>query len=134
MYHRTRWVLLKQKNGVENLMLGHLLCCSSIRSQSWLMLLQNSNTFQSQHPLHVAATVNIKGTVERDFLTPVFFTKRLILVSIDMPQSDFEIFRILTELFVLKLLKIDSPLSITARSQKQRLRQPIFLTLLKCSW
>ncbi len=47
----------------------------------------------------------IKGTVQRDFLTPFFFTKWLILVSRDMPQSDFEIFRILTELFVLKLLK-----------------------------
>jgi hypothetical protein len=47
--------------------------------------------------------LKIKGTVQRDFLIPVFFTKRLILVSIDMPQSDFEIFRILTELFVLKL-------------------------------
>jgi hypothetical protein len=46
-----------------------------------------------------------KGTVQRDFLTPIFFTKRLILVSIDMPQSNFEIFRILTELFVLKLFK-----------------------------
>jgi hypothetical protein len=51
----------------------------------------------------------LKGTVQRDFLTPVFFTKRLILVSIDMPQSDFEIFRILTELFVLKLLKNQLP-------------------------
>ncbi len=45
-----------------------------------------------------------KGTVQRDFLTPVFFTKWLILVSIDMHQSDLEIFRILKELFVLKLL------------------------------
>jgi hypothetical protein len=51
----------------------------------------------------------MKGTVQRDFLTPVFFTKRLILVSIDMPQSNFEIFRILTELFVLKLLKNQLP-------------------------
>ncbi len=47
----------------------------------------------------------VKGTVQRDFLTTVFFTKRLILVSIDMPQSDFEIFRIFAELFVLILLK-----------------------------
>jgi hypothetical protein len=47
---------------------------------------------------------NLKGQSNEIFLTPVFFTKRLILVSIDMPQSNFEIFRILTELFVLKLL------------------------------
>jgi hypothetical protein len=47
----------------------------------------------------------LKGTVQRDFLTPVFFTKRLILVSIGMPRSDFEIFRIFAELFVLKLFK-----------------------------
>jgi hypothetical protein len=45
----------------------------------------------------------VKGTVQRDFLTPVFFTKRLILVAIDMPESDFEIFRIFAELFELKL-------------------------------
>jgi hypothetical protein len=51
----------------------------------------------------------LKGTVQQDFLTPVFFTKRLILVSIDMPQSDFKIFRILMELFVLKLLKNQLP-------------------------
>jgi hypothetical protein len=50
-----------------------------------------------------------KGTVQRDFLTPVFFTKLLILVSIDMPLSDFEIFRILTELYVLKFLKNQLP-------------------------
>jgi hypothetical protein len=30
-------------------------------------------------------TLPVKGTVKQDFLTPVFFTKGLILVSIDMP-------------------------------------------------
>ncbi len=48
--------------------------------------------------------LGLKGTVQRDFLTPVFFTKRRILVS-EMLPSDFEIFRIFAELFVLKLLK-----------------------------
>jgi hypothetical protein len=43
----------------------------------------------------------LKGTVQWDFLTPVFFTKRLILVSMDMPKSNFEIFRIFAELFEL---------------------------------
>ncbi len=73
--------------------------------------------------------MDIKGTVQRDFLTLVFFTKWLILVSIDKPKSDFEIFRIFAELFELKLLKkVDSPLSITARSQKQSLSyNPYFL-------
>jgi hypothetical protein len=46
-----------------------------------------------------------KGTVQRDFFTPVFFTKRLILVSVDTLKSDFEICRIFAELFVLKLSK-----------------------------
>jgi hypothetical protein len=59
----------------------------------------------SLHSNYVYISDLLKGTVQRDFLTPVFFTKRLILVSIDMPPSDFEIFRILRELFVLKLLK-----------------------------
>ncbi len=44
----------------------------------------------------------LKGTVQRDFFTPVFFTKRIILVSRDMPKSDFEICRILVELFELE--------------------------------
>jgi hypothetical protein len=39
------------------------------------------------------------------FFTPVFFTKRIIQVSIGMPKSDFKICRILVELFVLKLSK-----------------------------
>jgi hypothetical protein len=47
----------------------------------------------------------LKGTVQRDFLTPVFFTKRIILVSIDIPKSDLEICRTLVELFVLELSK-----------------------------
>jgi hypothetical protein len=51
----------------------------------------------------------LKGTVQRDFLTPVFFTKWFILVSIDMPKSDFEIFRIFGELFELKLSKSRLP-------------------------
>jgi hypothetical protein len=56
-----------------------------------------SFTVQRRGPLVFPIKI-LKGTVQRDFLTPVFFTKQLILVSIDMPQSDFEIFRILTEL------------------------------------
>jgi hypothetical protein len=44
----------------------------------------------------------LKGTLQRDFLTPVFFTKRLILVSIDIPESDFKIFQIFVESFELK--------------------------------
>jgi hypothetical protein len=47
----------------------------------------------------------LKGTVQRDFSTPVFFTKRLVLVSIDMPRSDFEFCQIFVELFVLKISK-----------------------------
>jgi hypothetical protein len=39
-----------------------------------------------------------------------FFIIRLILVSIDMPKSDFEFGRIFMELFVLKIQKKDSPL------------------------
>ncbi len=50
-----------------------------------------------------------KGTVQRDFSTPVFFTKRLVLVSIDMPKSDFEFCQIFVELFVLKISKYRLP-------------------------
>ncbi len=48
---------------------------------------------------------DIKGTVQRDFSTPVFFTKRLVLVPIDMPKSNFEFCQIFVELFVLKISK-----------------------------
>ncbi len=51
----------------------------------------------------------IKGTVQRDFSTPVSFTKRFILVSIDMPKSDFKIDQIFEELFELKLSKNQLP-------------------------
>ncbi len=47
----------------------------------------------------------IKGTVQRDFSTPIFFTKRLVLVSIDIPKSDFEFCQIFMELFVLEISK-----------------------------
>ena len=53
--------------------------------------------------------VDIKGTVQRDFSTPFFFTKRLVLVSIDMPKSDFEFCQIFVELFVLKISKYRLP-------------------------
>ncbi len=47
----------------------------------------------------------IKGTIQRDFSTPVFFSKRFILVSIDMPKSDFKNFQIFGELFEPNLSK-----------------------------
>ncbi len=70
-----------------------------------------------------------KGTVQRDFFTPVFFIIRLLLVPLDMPRSDFEFVRIFVEIFV---FEIDSPLAMTVGSQKLSLRQPIVLTLF--SW
>ncbi len=33
---------------------------------------------------------SIKGTVSRDFPSPVFFIKQLLLVPLDMPRNDFE--------------------------------------------
>ncbi len=47
----------------------------------------------------------LKGTVQWDFSIPVFFTKRLFLVSIDLPKSDFEFCQIFVELFVLTISK-----------------------------
>ncbi len=51
----------------------------------------------------------IKVTVQRDFVTPVFCIKRLILFSIGMPKSYFEFFRIFVESLVLKVSKIQLP-------------------------
>ncbi len=50
-----------------------------------------------------------------------------------MPKSDFEFCQICVELFVCEKPKNRLPAIImTARSQKQSLRQPILFTLLKC--
>jgi hypothetical protein len=68
-----------------------------------------------------------KGTVQRDFLTLVFFPKRLILVSISMTQSDFEIFRIFAEFFVLKLLKKSTPRCQLQRGVKNRALGNLYL-------
>jgi hypothetical protein len=59
--------------------------------------------------IHFFPSNAVKGTVQRDFSTPVFFTKRLVLVSIDMPKSNFEFCRIFVELFVLKISKYRLP-------------------------
>ncbi len=47
----------------------------------------------------------LKGTVQRDYSNPVFFTKRLVVVSINIPKSDIEFCQIFVELFVLKISK-----------------------------
>ncbi len=52
---------------------------------------------------------SLKGTVQRDFSPPVFFAKWLVLVSIDMPKSDFQFCQIFVELFVLKISKYRLP-------------------------
>jgi hypothetical protein len=45
------------------------------------------------------STEELKGTVSRDFLTLVFFIKHLLLVPVDKPGKNFELFRIFEELF-----------------------------------
>ncbi len=54
-------------------------------------MLKNENTKAFKRKA-ITQVRKVKGTVQRDFLTPVFFTKRFILVSIDMPKSDIEKF------------------------------------------
>jgi hypothetical protein len=43
---------------------------------------------------------NVKGTVSRNFLTLFFFIKQFLLVLLDMPRRDFNIFLVFKELFV----------------------------------
>ncbi len=76
----------------------------------------------------------LRGQSNEIFRPPFFFTKRLVLVSIDMPKSDFEFCQIFVELFVLKISKYCLPAVTDSGESKFSLRQPIFLTLLKCSW
>ncbi len=56
----------------------------------------------------------LKGTVSRVFLTLVFFIKHLLLVPLDKPRKDFELFRIFEELFE---FVIDSPVYSLPGSQ-----------------
>ena len=58
--------------------------------------------------------VFLKGTVSRDFLFLVFFTKQLLLVPIEMPSGLFEFWRIFAEIFA---ILIDSPVSRTPGSR-----------------
>jgi hypothetical protein len=59
---------------------------------------------------------------------------QVILGPIDLPKIDFELWQVFTELFVLKCLKIDSPLSMIPEKKKKSIGQPVFCTLFKCSW
>jgi hypothetical protein len=62
----------------------------------------------------------------RFFWNPVFFSKRFILVPIDMPRSDTKFFSSYSNF---KCKKIQSPVHDSGKS-KLSLRQPIFWTLL----
>jgi hypothetical protein len=42
----------------------------------------------------------LKGTVSRDFSSPVFFIKKFLLVPMGMCRNDFKFFRIFVDLFV----------------------------------
>jgi hypothetical protein len=61
----------------------------------------------------------LKGTVSRDFSSPVFFIKQLLLVPKGMPRNDFEFFRKFVELFV---FVIDSPVMNTPGSRLESLK------------
>jgi hypothetical protein len=47
----------------------------------------------------------LKGQSKEIFQLQFFFTKRLVLVSKDLPKSDFEFCQIFVELFVLTISK-----------------------------
>ncbi len=64
----------------------------------------------------------LKGTVARDFSSPIFFIKQPLLVPIGMPRNDFEFFFIIVGLFV-----FDSPVMNTPGSQLESLRLGNFL-------
>jgi hypothetical protein len=61
----------------------------------------------------------VKGRVSRDFSSPVFFIKQLLLVPMGMSRNDFEFFRIFVELFV---FVIDSPVMNTPGSRLESLK------------
>jgi hypothetical protein len=60
----------------------------------------------------------LKGQSNEIFRLQFFFTKRLVLVSIDMPKSDFEFCQIFVELFVLKMSKYRLPAVTDSRESK----------------
>ncbi len=67
--------------------------------------------------MHASERVHIyeylKGQFNEIFVFPVFYIKRLVPESIDMPKSNFKFCRILVELFVPKISKYRLPLSLT---------------------
>jgi hypothetical protein len=85
-------------------------------------------------PTRVIFLLYERDSLTRFFDSRFFFMKCHILVSIDMLKSDFEFCGILLELFILKILKNRLPTVTDRGSKKLSLRQPIFFTLLKCSW
>jgi hypothetical protein len=62
----------------------------------------------------------LKGTMSRDFSSPVFFfIKQLLLVPMGMPRNGFEFLRIFVELFV---FVIDYPVMNTPGSRLESLK------------
>jgi hypothetical protein len=61
----------------------------------------------------------LKGTVSRDFSSPVFLTKQLLLVPMGMPRNDFDFLKIFFEIFV---FIIDSLVMNTPGNQLESLK------------
>jgi hypothetical protein len=71
----------------------------------------------------------LQGSVQRAFLTLVFFIKRLILAPLGMLISISNYVEFSRSYSYLKCLKIAFPQSMTAASKKKSLSQPIFYKL-----
>ncbi len=76
----------------------------------------------------------IKGIVQRDFSTLVFSLNGFSWFQKTCLKAISNFVKFSWSYLYLKYQNIDSLLSLTAGSKKFSLRQPIFLTLIKCSW
>ncbi len=79
-------------------------------------------------------SLSLKGTVQRDFLLQFFSLNGLSWSQQTCLKAISNFVKFSWSYLYLKYQNIDSPLLLTAGSQKFSLRQPIFFTLLKCSW
>jgi hypothetical protein len=103
---------------VESISTRHITTAITIR-RLWVQLAKRTD--------HTLQNSNIVKGQSNEIFDSRFFTKRIILVSIDMRKSDFKICQILVEFFVLKLSKNRLPAVNDRRGVKNKaLGNPYF--------
>ncbi len=94
-------------------------CGSQLGSAAKIIALEDASPRTKRPRMESIDRFAFKGTVSRDFSSPVFFIKQLLLVPKGMPRNDFEFFRKFVDLFV---FVINSPVMNTPGSRLESLK------------